>query len=160
MSAKVKPIPKGYHTVTACLVVEDVAGAIDFYKNAFGAKDIYRFKGPDGRLMHAEIEIGDSRLMLGPACPESRGLPPSKLEGVSSSLYLYVPDVDAAFDRAVKAGAKAEQGVEDMFWGDRVGQVIDPSGHHWWLATHKEELSETEMRHRAEEFFASHAGAH
>jgi uncharacterized glyoxalase superfamily protein PhnB len=157
MSANVKPIPQGYHTVTACLCVEDVAQAIDFYKQALGANEIGRFPGPDGNIMHAEIEIGDTRLMLGPACPESHCLPPSQLNGISCTFYLYVPDADAAFDQAVGAGATAEMGVEEMFWGDRMGQVADPFGHRWSLATHVEDLDDDQMRQRAEEFFASKA---
>ena len=159
MSAKVEPVPKRYHTVTICPVVKDVAGAIDFYKKAFGANEVSRFKGPDGSTMHAEIEIGDTRLMLGQACRESRCLPPSELNGTSCSMYLYVPDADAAFGKAVNAGAKAEMGVTDMFWGDRMGQVTDPFGHRWSLATHVEDLTEAQIRERAEEFFASKAGA-
>lgn len=159
MAAKAKPIPEGYHTVTACLVVEDVQLAIDFYKSAFDAKEVFCCKGPDDRIFHAEIEIGDTRLMLGPTCSESRCLPPSKLEGTSCSFYLYVPDADAAFGKAVVAGAKEEMGVEDTFWGDRMGQVTDPFGHRWSLATHKEDLTAAQIGQRAEEFFASKAGA-
>jgi PhnB protein len=160
MTGKPKPIPDGYHTVTPSLVVKDVPAAIDFYKKAFGAKELSRFKAPDGRTIHGEIQVGDTRIMLGPACTEGRCLPPTELEGTTCSLYLYVPDADAAYDKAVSAGAEGAMAMADMFWGDRMGQVTDPFGHRWSLATHKEDLSESEMRERAEEFFASMAGAH
>ncbi|NLF30636.1 MAG: VOC family protein [Planctomycetes bacterium] len=155
-----KAIPEGYHTVTPSLIVEDVAVAIDFYVKAFGAREVSRFNGPDDRIIHAEIEIGDAKIMLGPSCAESRCLAPSQLSGTSCCLYLYLPDVDAAFQRAVGAGARSTMAVEDTFWGDRAGQVADPFGHCWFLATHQEDLTDEQMRERAEEFFASHAGAH
>jgi uncharacterized glyoxalase superfamily protein PhnB len=160
MAESVKPIPKGYHSVTPCLVVEDVGGAIDFYKKALGAKEVYSFRGPEGGIMHAEIMIGDTKLMLGTACPDSRSLPPSKLAGTSCSFYLYVPDADAAVAKAIAAGATPGMGIEDMFWGDRVGQITDPYGHRWSLATHKEDLTDAQIRERAEEFYLSKAGAH
>lgn len=157
MATQVKPIPEGYHNVTPHLVVRDIAEAIDFYKKALGAQEIYRMDGPDGKLMHAEIKIGDSRVMLSPECCDRGFLAPSTQEGISSTLYVYVPDVDLAFDQAVKAGAKVMMAVTDMFWGDRTGEILDPSGHRWSLATHKVDLSPEEIIKGAEAFFASMA---
>jgi len=157
MTTRAKPIPEGYGTVTSCLVVNDVSKAIDFYVRAFNAKEIYRFEGPDGNIMHAEIEIGDSRLMLGPECMDSRCLSPSTLNGNTSSLYIYVKDVDLAFDQAVQAGGKAIHNVSEMFWGDRTGEIVDPSGHRWLLATHTRDLTSQQIRQGAEEFFATMA---
>jgi PhnB protein len=149
-----KPIPDGYTTVTPALTVKNGADAIEFYKRALGAKELMRVPGPDGRLMHAEIEIGNSRVMLGEEMPEQGCRAPGSVGAVSSSLYLYVEDVDKAFRRAVEAGAKAMMPPTDMFWGDRFGQVEDPSGHRWGLATHKEDPSPEEMARRQKEFFA------
>jgi PhnB protein len=149
-----KPIPDGYHTVTPALTVKNGAEAIEFYKRALGARELMRFPGPDGRLVHAEIEIGNSRVMLGEEMPEQGCRAPGSVGVVSSSLYLYVEDVDKAFRRAVEAGARALMPPTDMFWGDRFGQVEDPSGHRWGLATHKEDPSPEEMARRQKEFFA------
>ena len=151
----VKSIPDGYHTVTPSLTVKDGAKAIDFYKRAFGAQERLRIPGPDGRLMHAELQLGDSIVMLGEEMPDMGSKAPVSVGAVSSSLYVYVPDVDAAFTRAVEAGAKALMPPSDMFWGDRFGTVEDPSGHRWGLATHKEDPSLAEMEKRQKEFFAS-----
>ena len=153
----VKAVPEGYHTVTASLTVKDGAKAIDFYKKAFGDEERMRLPGPDGRLMHAELKVGDSIVMLGEEMPEMGCKAPVSVGAVSSSLYVYVPDVDAAFKRAVEAGAKALMPPADMFWGDRFGTVEDPSGHRWGLATHKEDPSPAEMEKRQKEFFASMA---
>jgi len=151
-----KAIPDGYHTVTPALTVKNGAAAIEFYKKAFGAEEVMRVHGPDGKsLMHAEIRVGDSRIMLGEEWPDQRVLAPSSAGAATSSLYLYVADVDAAFKRAVSAGAKALMPVTDMFWGDRFGQVEDPSGHRWGLATHVEDPSPEEITRRQREFFAS-----
>jgi uncharacterized glyoxalase superfamily protein PhnB len=152
-----KPIPDGYHTVTPALTVKNGAEAIEFYKRALGAKELMRFPGPDGRLMHAEIEVGDSKIMLGEEMPEQGCRAPSSVGAVSSSLYLYVEDVDKAFRRAVEAGARATMPPTDMFWGDRFGQVEDPSGHRWGLATHKEDPSPEEIARRQKEFLAQMA---
>jgi uncharacterized glyoxalase superfamily protein PhnB len=153
-----KAIPQGYHTVTPALTVRNGADAIEFYKRAFGAEEVMRVHGPDGkRLMHAEIRVGDSRIMLGEEWPDTRCLAPSSVGAATGSLYLYVPNVDAAFERAVSAGAKAVMPVTDMFWGDRFGQVEDPSGHRWGLATHMEDPSPEQMAQRQKEFFASMA---
>jgi PhnB protein len=149
-----KPIPDGYHTVTPALTVKNGAEAIDFYTRALGAKEIMRFPGPDGRLMHAEIEIGNSKIMLGEEMPEQGCRAPASAGVTTSSLYVYVEDVDKAFRRAVEAGARALTPPTDMFWGDRMGQIVDPSGHRWGLATHKEDPSPEEMARRQKEFFA------
>jgi PhnB protein len=150
-----KPIPDGYHTVTPALTVKNGAEAIEFYTRALGAKELMRLPGPDGRLMHAEIEVGGSRIMLADESPEMGCRAPASLGSVSSSLYVYVEDVDTSFRRAVEAGAKPLMPPADMFWGDRFGTVEDPSGHRWGLATHKEDPSPEEMARRQKEFFAS-----
>ena len=144
----VKPIPEGYHTLTPSLTVKDGAKAIEFYKKAFGAQERMRLPGPDGRLMHAELQVGDSIVMLGEEMPEMGCKEPASVGAVSSSLYLYVPDVDAAFNRAVQAGAKALMPPADMFWGDRFGKLKDPFGHEWALATHIEDVTPEEMQRR------------
>jgi PhnB protein len=151
----VKPIPDGYHTVTAMLTVRDGAAAIDFYKRAFGAQELMRMPGPDGRtLMHAEIKIGDSIVMLSEEQPGMGCRAPASAGGPTGAQLLYVPDVDAAFKRAVEAGAKVVMPVSDMFWGDRFGTVDDPSGHRWSMATHKEDLEPEEIARRQKAFFA------
>ncbi|HEU4371282.1 MAG TPA: VOC family protein [Methylomirabilota bacterium] len=151
-----KPIPDGYHTVTPALTVKNGAEAIEFYKRALGAKELMRIPGPDGKhLMHAEIEVGNSKVMLSDESPEMGCRAPASVGAVTSSLYVYVEDVDKAFRLAVEAGAKALMPPTDMFWGDRFGQVEDPSGHRWGLATHKEDPSPQEMARRQKEFFAS-----
>jgi len=148
-----KPIPDGFHTITPNIIVSDGAKALDFYKKALGAEERGRFMGPDGKsVMHAELKIGDSIVMLGseraPEClsPKSRG-------GTSVSLYLYVDNADAAFDRAVKAGCTVKMPVSDQFWGDRFGQVEDPFGHQWSFATHKQDLSKDQIAQNAKAFF-------
>jgi PhnB protein len=158
MTTSVKSVPAGYHTVTPALTVKDVDKAIGFYKRAFGAEECMRFIGPDDKsIMHAEIKIGDSIIMLGEEHPAMGCRGPQSLGGTPVSLYLYVDDADQAFTRAVSAGAKADMPVADMFWGDRWGQLTDPFGHKWNLATHKEDLSPEDMRKRADEFFAQMA---
>ena len=150
-----KPIPDGYHTVTPALTVKNGAEAIEFYKRALGARELMRIPGPDGtHVMHAEIEVGNSKIMLADESPEMGCRAPASVGSVSSSLYVYVEDVDKAFRRAVEAGAKALMPPTDMFWGDRFGQVEDPSGHRWGLATHTEDPSPEEMARRQQEFFA------
>jgi PhnB protein len=153
----VKVVPEGYHALTPSLTVKDGAKAIDFYKKAFGAQERMRMPGPDGRLMHAELQIGDSVFMLGGEMPDMGCKEPASVGAVSSSLYVYVPDVDAAFKRAVEAGAKSLMPPADMFWGDRFGTVEDPSGHRWGLATHKKDPSPAEMEKGQKEFMASMA---
>lgn len=152
MSAK--PIPPGYHTLTPHIIVRDAARAIEFYKQAFGAKERGAMKSPDGRIVHAELMIGDSILMLADEFPEMGGRSPLSVGDSSTSLHIYVDNVDAAFERAVKAGAQATMPLMDQFWGDRYGQVKDPFGHKWSIATHVKDLSPEEMQRGMEEGFA------
>lgn len=143
--AKVQPIPQGYTTVTPYLSVEGAGDAIEFYKRAFGAEELVRMPGPDGGVMHAEIRIGGSMIMLGEASPE-RGSPgPKALKGSPVQIMLYVEDADAVAARAQKAGAKVTMPVADMFWGDRYGTLVDPFGHKWGVATHVRDVTEAEM---------------
>ena len=146
-------VPEGYRTVTPHLTIAGAAAAIEFYQQAFGAEEIVRMPGPGGKLMHAEIKIGDSFLMLTDEFPEFKEmggtLGPKARGGSSVTITLYVPDVDAVVARAVKAGAKLTMPVSDQFWGDRYGQLEDPFGHRWAVATHKEELTGDEIRERA-----------
>jgi PhnB protein len=145
----VKPIPAGYHSLTPYLAVEDAAKAIEFYKDAFGAEEVVRMPGPDGKIAHAELQLGDSKLMLSDPFPQSDVRPPSERGGPTASIFFYVEDVDAAFEQAQRAGAEVVTDLEDMFWGDRFGTLSDPFGHVWSLATHKEDLSEQEMAERS-----------
>ena len=149
--AKVKAVPEGYHTVTPYLTVDDGARAIEFYQQAFGAKEIMRMPGPDGKISHAEIKIGDSIIMLG-GTPQASGLrSPQSLGGSTVSIFLYLEDVDSTFKKALAAGAKEAQPLADQFWGDRYGRLTDPFGHSWSLATHKEDVSPEEMAKRAQQ---------
>ena len=157
VSKKVGPVPKGYHSVTPGLAVRNASEALEFYKRAFGAKEKARMPGPDGNIMHAELQIGDSHIMLGEENLQMGNPSPQSLNGTPVGLYVYVKDVDRAFDQAVGAGATVTMPVMDQFWGDRSGMVTDPFGHKWWLATRKRNLSEKEMRKAAEEFFAQQA---
>jgi PhnB protein len=150
----VKAIPEGYHTLTPYLTVRDAARAIEFYKKAFGAEDRGAMKGPDGKIMHAELKIGDSIIMLADEFPQYGVVAPETVGGSSSGLHIYVEDVDAAFDRAVKAGAVTEMPVADMFWGDRYGKLKDPFGHKWSIATHTADLSVEEMKKGMEDAMA------
>jgi PhnB protein len=150
-----KPIPEGYHTVTPYLSVKNAAQAIELYKRAFGAVEKERMPAPDGRIMHAELQFGDSIVMLSEEDPARNCVAPASLKATTGSLFLYVPDVDAAFKRATDAGCTGVMPVTDMFWGDRFGQVEDPSGHRWGLATHKEDLTAEEIGKRAQAYFAS-----
>ena len=145
----VKPIPEGYNTLTTYLAVENAAEAIEFYKRAFGARESLRMPGPDGSIGHAELEIGDSKLMLSDPFPHSDVRPPSERGGPTASIFMYVDDVDATFEQAQRAGATVVSELEDMFWGDRFGTVADPFGHVWAMATHKEDLSEEEIAERS-----------
>lgn len=149
----VKPIPEGYHTITPHMTVRDAARAIEFYKQAFGAEDRGAMKDPSGKIMHAELKIGDSILMLADEFPEYGSMSPHS-GGSSIELHIYVPDVDAAFSRAVKAGAQVEMPVMDQFWGDRYGKLKDPFGHKWSIATHTRDLSQDEMKRGMEEAMA------
>jgi PhnB protein len=151
-----KPIPDGYHTVTPSLVVKGGAQAIEFYKKSFGAIENFRMPGPDGKsLMHAELKIGDSIVMLADEQPDMGCKAPTSVGTSTGSLFLYVKDVDAAYKKAVEAGAKVVMPPADMFWGDRFGQVDDPFGHRWGLGTHKEDVAPDEMAKRQQQFFAS-----
>ncbi len=151
--SRVDPIPEGYRSLTPSLTVGDGAGAIDFYKRAFGAIELSRATAPDGtRVWHADLQIGDSRLMLSDAFPEYGRHAPDPSGAVGFSIWLYVPDVDAVFQRAVEAGATVRQPVSDAFWGDRFGGLVDPFGHNWSIATHLENVPEDEQRRRAGQF--------
>ena len=151
-----RPVPEGYHSLTPGLVVDNAAEAIEFYKRAFGARELGRMTAPDGqRIWHAELQIGDSRLMLGDEFPEmGEYRSPKSLGGTTASIHIYVDDADAVFQRAVDAGATATMPPTDAFWGDRYGKVTDPFGHQWGIATRQEEVSDEEMRRRAEAFAA------
>ncbi len=148
MKSKVKPVPEGYHTVTTYLTIHGAAAAIDFYRRAFGAKEICRMPSPDGKIMHAEITIGDSHIMLADESSASETKSPQTLKGTTAGIFLYVEDVDAAFKQAVKAGAKETMPLQNMFWGDRFGRVTDPFGHRWMLASRVEEVSPAEIQER------------
>ncbi len=148
---KVAPIPAGYHAVTPYLSIRGAAAALEFYKKAFGATEIMRMPGPKGDIGHAEIRIGDSRIMLADEYPEIQFLSPASRGGTTVSIHLYVKDVDAMVERALAAGAKLTRPVADQFYGDRTGSLEDPFGHMWHVATHKEDLSMAELRKRAEQ---------
>ena len=145
----VKPIPEGYHSVTPHLCVKGAAQAIEFYKKALAASERMRAEQPDGRIGHAEIQIGDSVIMLADEFPEMDARSPQTLGGSPVSIYLYVEDADATFNRAVAAGAKVKRPIADQFYGDRVGGIEDPFGHTWWISTHTEDLSPEEIEKRA-----------
>jgi len=152
----VSAIPEGFHTITPGLTCKNAAAAIELYKKAFGATEVSRMPSPDGRIMHAELKIGDSHLFLADEYPGMSAAPAAGATP-SHSLYLYVRDVDSAYQRAVDAGCTGVMPVADMFWGDRFGKVIDPFGHHWNLATHTEEVAPAEMERRAKEWMAQMA---
>jgi len=152
MATKVKAKPDGYHTATPYLIVNNAAAAIDFYKRAFGATALVRMDMPGGRIGHAEIKIGDSPIMLADEFPEMNARGPHAIGGTPVSIMLYVDDVDAIVKRAETAGAKITRPVEDMFYGDRTGGLEDPFGHHWHIATHKEDVPPEEMARRHQKF--------
>jgi PhnB protein len=143
-------VPEGYHTATPYLIVKGAARAIDFYKKAFGAAELMRYPGPDGRVAHAEIKVGNSLIMLADEFPEMGYRGPQSLGGSSVSILLYVKDVDAQFQQALAAGATVLKPLQDQFYGDRSGTLTDPFGHVWTLATHKEDVSPEEMKKRLE----------
>ena len=149
MTSKVRPIPEGYHSVTPYLIIKNAADAIEFYKKAFGATELFRMDQPDGKIGHAEIKIGDSPIMLSDEFPEMGHRGPQSLGGSPVSIMLYVEDVDAVVNRATTAGAKLDRPVEDKFYGDRAGSLTDPFGHIWHIGTHKEDISPEEMEKRA-----------
>ena len=145
-ATRVNPIPEGMHSLTPHLVCDGAAKAIDFYKAAFGAVEGARLPGPDGRLMHAMLRIGDSALMLVDEFPQMGSLGPKALKGSPVTLHLFVPDVDATMAQAVRAGAKLIMPAENMFWGDRYGQLEDPFGHRWSVATHLQDLTPEQIQ--------------
>lgn len=153
MADKVKAIPPGMHTVTPYLTVVDAKKAIAFYEKAFGSKTLVVMPTPDGKVMHAEIKIGDSVIMLGEECAQMNSLSAETRGGSTGALMLYLEDVDASFEKAVKAGCTVKMPVTDMFWGDRYGALVDPFGQSWSLATHIEDVPPEEMGKRAEEAF-------
>lgn len=152
-----QPCPKGFHTVTPSLIVRNAGQAIDFYKKALGAEEHMRMTGPDGKINHAEIKIGDSIVFLSEENPNWGTQSPTSLGGSTGGLYLYVEDVDKAFQRAVDAGGQQKMPVMDMFWGDRMGNFIDPYGHNWTLATHTQDLTEQEIKEGEKKFYAQMA---
>jgi len=155
----VKPVPDGYHTATPYLIISGAAGAIEFYKKAFGAEELFRMDAGGGKIAHAEIRIGDSPIMLADEYPEMGYKSPKSYGGTPVSIMLYVPNVDALFKRAISEGAKEQRPVVDQFYGDRTGTLVDPFGHVWTLATHKEDLTPEEMTRRGEEMMKKHASA-
>jgi PhnB protein len=159
MKAAQNYIPKGYHTVTPSLTVRNAAQAIEFYKKALGAEELMRMPNPDGTIGHAELKIGDSIIFLSDEFPNMGNKSPQTLGAATGGLYLYVEDVDKAFQRAIDAGGKVKMPVTDMFWGDRNGQFSDPYGHTWSLSTHTQDMTEQEIEKGAKEFYAQMAQA-
>ncbi len=155
MAANVKPIPEGYHSVTPYLIMKGAADAIEFYKKAFGATELFRMPQPDGKVAHAEIKIGDSPIMLSDEYPEMGFTGPTTLGGTPVSIMIYVEDVDTIFKQALAAGGKELKPLQDQFYGDRSGSLTDPFGHIWHVATHVEDVSPEEMDKRAK---AAHGG--
>jgi len=150
MAKAAKAVPEGYHTITPALTLDNAAQTIDWYKRALGAEEVSRHVGPDGKIMHAELKIGNSRFM---ASDVMMGKGPQAFGGSPTALWLYVDDSDALFNRAVGAGAKVQMPIADQFWGDRAGSVTDPAGYNWWIATRKEDLTPAELDQRSVEFF-------
>src|SRR3954467_12875546 len=159
MAKAKQAVPEGHHTVTPSLTLDNAAEALEWYKRALGAEEMGRAVGPDGKIMHAELRIGDSRIMLNDAMMGSKG--PRSMGGSPASLWLYVEDCDALFNRAVAAGGKVANGpmgpIGDQFWGDRCGTLMDPEGYRWTIATHKEDLTPEEMNQRQAEFMKNFA---
>ena len=155
----VKPIPEGYHSVTPHLIVRGAADAIEFYQKAFGAIELFRFPSSDGKIGHAEIKIGDSPIMVADEYPEMGYQGPQSIGGSPVSLMIYVEDVDSVFNQAVDCGATVKEALQDKFYGDRMGTVVDPFGHVWHLSTHKEDVSMEEMQERMKAHTSSASGA-
>jgi len=153
--SNVKPIPEGFHSVTPYLFVRNAAGAMDFYKDVFGAAELVRMRGPDGRIMHAELKIGDSIVMLADENPSLGIMSPQMVGGFSVGMHMYVENADSVVQKAVAAGAKILRPIKDQFYGDRSGTVLDPFGHMWSISTHVEDVSPDEMKQRMAA--ASHA---
>ena len=151
MAKAARPIPEGYHSITPQLTLDNAAQAIDWYKKALGAEEISRSEGPDGKIMHAELKFGDSRVMMNDVIGANKG--PKALGGSPASLWLYVENSDELFNRAVAAGAQVHAPLGDQFWGDRGGAVSDPAGYTWWIATRKEDFTHAELQQRAADFF-------
>lgn len=151
MPSTVKPIPDGFSAVTPYIIVADCGRALEFYKKAFGAREVLRMAAPGGKVGHAEIEIGGAKIMMADEFPEMDCKGPKAYGGSPVSIHLYVPDVDSMAKQAVSAGAKLKRQVEDQFYGDRLGTLEDPFGHTWHVSTHKEDLSEGEIKHRHDE---------
>jgi PhnB protein len=147
----VKPIPDGYHSVTPYLILSDASRGLEFYRKVFDATELMRMDGPGGKVMHAEIQIGNSVIMLADEFPEMSAVSPTTLNGTPVSLMIYVEDVDARFQRAVDAGATVRRAVQDQFYGDRSGTLVDPFGHVWTISTHIEDLTPDEIAQRAEQ---------
>jgi uncharacterized glyoxalase superfamily protein PhnB len=154
MAKQVKAIPEGYHTLTPNLIVDGGAKAIDFYKKALGATELFRMPSPDGRIMHAELQLGDSKFMLCDEMPDMDARGPKAYHGTPVGFYVYVDNVDQAWKRAIDAGAKQVSPVTDMFWGDRTGRLEDPFGHRWTLSQHVKDPTPEEMEKGQEAFFA------
>jgi PhnB protein len=152
--ATVKAVPAGFHTVTPHLTVNDAAKALDFYSRAFGAKEQVRMPGPDGHIIHAQTMIGDSPILLAEEMPGMGGKGPLAIGGTPVTLHIYTDDADALFARAVAAGATVRMPMEDMFWGDRYGQVVDPFGHVWAIGQHKKDMTPDEMKKAMAEAFS------
>jgi PhnB protein len=150
-----KPIPEGYHTLTPYLTVDNAAEAIEYYEQAFGAKERVRMEAPDGSIGHAELQVGDSLVMLSDPFPQASTKSPKELGGTSASVFMYVEDVDAVVKRAVDAGATVTMEVADQFWGDRFGTVTDPFGYVWSIATHVEDLTPEEIAERSKAAMAA-----
>ena len=157
--AGVRPIPEGYHSLTPYLFIKGAAGAIEFYKNVFGATEVMRMAGPNGQIMHAELRIGDSLVMLSDENPQMGAVSPQSLGGTASGINVYIADVDSVVQKAVDSGAKLVRPVKDQFYGDRSGTLIDPFGHMWSVATHVEDVSPEEMSKRAAAAMSQAAGA-
>lgn len=157
MTMKVKPVPEGYHSVTPYLSVDGAVEAIEFYKKAFGAKELFRMPMPGGKIGHAEIQIGDSRIMLADENPEMGGRSPKSLGGSPVGLMVYVEDVDRQFQQAIAAGARVTRPLKDQFYGDRSGNIEDPFGHKWTVATHIEDVAPEEMEKRMKEAMEAEA---
>jgi PhnB protein len=151
MSTAVRPIPEGFHSITPQLTCRDAARAIDFYKSVLGAKELMRMADPAGKVMHAELQIGDSRFMINDECPGMAVAPDPSAALHSSSLFVYTADVDDLYGRAVQAGCREDMALQNMFWGDRFGKFTDPFGHQWGVATHVEDVAPDEMQRRSEE---------
>jgi PhnB protein len=158
MAKSVKPIPENYHSLTPNLVCNNASGAIDYYKKVFRATETTRMPGPDGSVIHAELKIGDSIIFINDAMNKTLAVVPEPGRSNPMYLHLYVPDVDAVFERAVTSGSRVDMPVQDMFWGDRYGKLTDPFGQQWGIATHVEDVAPEEVGRRQKAFFAKSAG--